>query len=413
MTPSRRTLARPMLAVPLALLALGASFLWGYQSHRGAIFPYSIISWFLADTDSKPYSWIRPRGRPLRDLRVLAYVGANFDPDSDRRGVQVHDAQRAWQGLNFYHSAFQAPFLLVDMEGREVRRWSDPGALIAHAELLPDAGLLLVRFDKQVVRLDSESRPRWIADVRAHHDVAIHGDDLWALSRRERSIPEVHPTQQILEDTLTVLSLETGEVREELSLLDVVRSSSYGFLLASVARRQFVAADGPLDTLHTNHVSVFDGSLASVSPLFGAGNILLSMRHLNAIMILDGATQDVLWIWGPSNLYGQHHPTLLPNGRLLVFDNGVSRSRVLEVDPRSNEIGWSYESEEFHTPLRGSVQRLPNGNTLITESDAGRVFEVTEGGDIVWEFVNPDVTEGGERRVIWRMTRVSSGGWTD
>ena len=67
------------------------------------------------------------------------------------------------------------------------------------------------------------------------------------------------------------------------------------------------------------------------------------------------------------------------------------------------------------TPSRRTLgaQRLPNGNTLITESDAGRVFEVTEGGDIVWEFVNLDIMEAGEHRVIWRMTRVSSGNWTD
>ena len=413
MTSSRFIVARPLLLVPIVLLAAGVSFLCGYQSHRTQTFPYSIVSWFLVDTDSKPYSWIRPQGRPLKDLRALAYVGANFDPDSDRRGVQIHDTTRAWAGLNFYYSAFAAPFLLVDMEGREVRRWSDTGAPIAHAELLPDAGLIVVQFDEQIVRLDSESRRRWEADVRAHHDVAIYGDELWALSRRESAIPALHPTQEILEDTLTVLSLRTGEVREELSLLDIVRDSSYGFLLASVGARPFAVEDGPLDTLHTNHVSVFDGSLSSISSLFAAGNLLLSMRHLNAIMILDGVSRDVLWIWGPSNVYGQHHPTLLSSGRLLVFDNGVSSSRVLEVDPRSNEIGWSYTSDDFHTPLRGSAQRLPNGNTLITESDAGRVFEVTESGDIVWEFVNPDVTETGERSVIWRMTRVPSSDWTD
>ena len=36
----------------------------------------------------------------------------------------------------------------------------------------------------------------------------------------------------------------------------------------------------------------------------------------------------------------------------------------------------------------GTTQRLDNGNTLITESDFGRAFEVTSDGDIVWEFFN-------------------------
>jgi hypothetical protein len=31
---------------------------------------------------------------------------------------------------------------------------------------------------------------------------------------------------------------------------------------------------------------------------------------------------------------------------------------------------------------------LANGNTLITESDNGRAFEVTDDGQVVWEFHN-------------------------
>ena len=37
----------------------------------------------------------------------------------------------------------------------------------------------------------------------------------------------------------------------------------------------------------------------------------------------------------------------------------------------------------------GTTKRLPNGNTLITESNNGRAFEVTPAGEIVWEFFNP------------------------
>ena len=41
---------------------------------------------------------------------------------------------------------------------------------------------------------------------------------------------------------------------------------------------------------------------------------------------------------------------------------------------------------EVHT---SGAQRLPNGNTLITESDGGRALEVTPDRRIVWEFFNP------------------------
>jgi len=54
-------------------------------------------------------------------------------------------------------------------------------------------------------------------------------------------------------------------------------------------------------------------------------------------------------------------------------------------------IVWEYKGDEknkFFSLASGSCQRLPNGNTLITESDRGRVFEVTPQGQIVWEYVN-------------------------
>ena len=88
-----------------------------------------------------------------------------------------------------------------------------------------------------------------------------------------------------------------------------------------------------LDVLHTNHVEVFDGRLADRSPLYRAGNLLLSMRTISTILIADPRSREVLWAWGPGKLVFQHHPTLLDNGHLLVFNNGTERSEVLELDP--------------------------------------------------------------------------------
>ena len=64
-------------------------------------------------------------------------------------------------------------------------------------------------------------------------------------------------------------------------------------------------------------------------------------------------------------------------------------------------------SGTFFTEERGGAQRLPNGNTLIFESNKGHVFEVTEGGEIAWGFLNPEVKEGEKKRApIYRMLRI-------
>ena len=43
----------------------------------------------------------------------------------------------------------------------------------------------------------------------------------------------------------------------------------------------------------------------------------------------------------------------------------------------------------FYSFIGGFVEKLPNDNTLITETTTGRIFEVNKKGDIVWEYVHP------------------------
>jgi len=133
------------------------------------------------------------------------------------------------------------------------------------------------------------------------------------------------------------------------------------------------------------------------------GNVMISFFKLNTVAIIDKATGEFKWRWGPGELGHQHNPTLLDNGHILVFDNGLHRpetttfkmlpfSRVLEVDPGTNEIVWEYRDEGmlyFWGPFISGAQRLPNGNTFICEGPHGRFFEVTPEKDVVWEYVSP------------------------
>jgi len=106
----------------------------------------------------------------------------------------------------------------------------------------------------------------------------------------------------------------------------------------------------------------------------------------------------------------QHHASLLENGHILVFDNGVRRrkSRLVEIDPLAREIVWSFSRPGFYTAFRGAAQRLPNGNHLATESDRGHVFEVAADGRVVWEFWNPTVRgkKDPKRDAIYRLERI-------
>ena len=127
------------------------------------------------------------------------------------------------------------------------------------------------------------------------------------------------------------------------------------------------------------------------------GDLLVSYRLTSTVGIVDRASGAFKWKWGPGELYQQHHPTWLDSGRVLIFDNGshrrgASHSRIVEVDPETNEIHWQYLGAppiSFYSYNISSAERQPNGNTLICEGAPGRMFEVTPKGEIVWEYINP------------------------
>jgi outer membrane protein assembly factor BamB len=145
------------------------------------------------------------------------------------------------------------------------------------------------------------------------------------------------------------------------------------------------------DIFHTNTLEVLDGRSADRDPAFRAGNVLLSVLKLDTIAVLDPERGEIVWA-KTGSWRRQHQPTFLDDGNLLVFDNrgpGGESSRVVEIDPRTGSTVWSYDKDLFSKTL-GSCQRLPNGNTLITESENGRALEVTRDGRVVWEYYNPN-----------------------
>jgi hypothetical protein len=129
------------------------------------------------------------------------------------------------------------------------------------------------------------------------------------------------------------------------------------------------------------------------------GNLLVSFRNISTVVKIDRSSGRVLWKLGAPPLSGQHAPVPLRNGNILIFDNGPTRldqtfpfSRVIEVNPATNEIVWEYHDanpQGFYSDRISNAQRLPNGNTLINEGMFGRFFEVTPAGEVVWEYVNP------------------------
>ncbi len=142
--------------------------------------------------------------------------------------------------------------------------------------------------------------------------------------------------------------------------------------------------------------------------------VLMVSRNMSEVYLVDHKSGKIQWRWGNPCAYGQgkcptfydngdqqlfgpHHASLLNNGNIQIFDNGSerpegNRSRIVEVDPKTNKIVWEYypnDPTSFYSYRQGAAQRLPNGNVLITSTAKGHLFEVTPKKEIAWEYVIP------------------------
>ena len=165
---------------------------------------------------------------------------------------------------------------LLDMKGTVLHEWESRGmGGWQHVTLMPDGSIIGLIKDRKVFKVDKDSNVVWTFEARAHHDLDVTKDGrIFTLARTKRMMPkydEKHPT---VDDLIIELSPE-GKELSRFSILELIENSPYAFLLndsdsltAQKIRRANPRRNKEYDILHSNHVEVFDGSLADVNPIF-------------------------------------------------------------------------------------------------------------------------------------------------
>lgn len=216
------------------------------------------------------------------------------------------------------------------------------------------------------------------------------------------------------------------------------------------------AGGGVGDWLHINSISLLGPNrwFDNGDERFNPDNIIFDSREANILGIISKKTGKIVWKMGPRYdtdsrlgeigwIIGQHNVHMIPRGlpgegNILVFDNGGwagygapnpgsptgnrnalrDYSRVIEFDPVAFKIVWQYSPKEagfivpldaarFYSPFISNAQRLPNGNTIITEGSDGRIIEVTKDHEIVWEYISPYEGDGTSKmNMVYRSYRI-------
>ena len=438
----------------------------------------------------------------LMVLSVMGQAGPSVFPT----GTTIYEPAGAWNGYTVLSLLGTQAVVVIDMNGRTVKRWDGfsnssggPARVLPNGDVIAASGARAGRQESlALIQRDFDGKEIWsfnrnqeiqtadgqnIWSARQHHDwqredfpagyyspdatPARSGANTLILTHTDRRVPDI--ADVLLQDDRILELSPTGEIIWEWIAGDHIgemgfdararasirgaRTGNRGAAIgrgdvdgrgAAAAGGRGVAAPAAFDWLHINSATYvgpnrwFDAG----DKRFAPNNIIISCREasLLAIVARDGS---IVWRLGPNflesdamraigQIIGQHHAHLIPKGlpgagNLLVFDNGGSSgygepsgiapngvgiyarstSRVLEIDPVTLKLVWSYTAgnQFFSTNISG-MQRLPNSNTLITEGAGGRVFEVTSDRRIVWEYMSPPPTGTRGVGTVYRAYRV-------
>ena len=135
------------------------------------------------------------------------------------------------------------------------------------------------------------------------------------------------------------------------------------------------------DWTHLNDVSLLED-----------GRIMASLRNHDRVVFIDpktGVQED--WTLGEEDnydiLYEQHNPDYIPESEggpaVVVADSENNRIKEFQRVDGEWEQSWEWADSQIQWPR--DADRLPNGNTLITDTHGNRVMEVDQNGEVVWE----------------------------
>lgn len=323
------------------------------------------------------------------------------------------DKERSFDGFTIYPIVGDPKVLLLDHSGEVFHQWNLDAD---RARLLPNCNLLVVHGSKWGARNEPWKTLKFLVreygwdgrvvweyrpSGRPHHDIVRleNGNTLFPI--RTVLAPAYHA--QITDPRRSRIDrIRSDSILEVTPDKEIVwKWNAEDHLDLNSCGKPACEDENPADWTHMNTTTILPENrwYDQGDIRFRPGNILAVLRNWWTALIIDRETGEIVWRYTGDyrgGISGGHDAYMIEKGlpgagNILLFDNGRKihhgESYILEIEPPSKKLEWVYDvGEEFFSNSAGSVQRLPNGNTLISEDLSGRVFEVTPQKKIVWEF---------------------------
>lgn len=350
--------------------------------------------WYLDFPPSRVRVATHRPDRLAPGLVVVSGIGADrsiFVNVIDRQGNVVHGWQPDW--FEIWPSA---PDVILPKRRPQTR----PGALPHGLQVLGDGSLMMNFENLSTVRLDACGRTIWKLANHGHHSIEPGPDGTFYISaenpiRKGEAVPYDNHYSAFADYTIDQIDAD-GNVLLSKPVLEILQQNNLtGLMFLKTLENFEIQVSG--DTMHLNDIEMFPEGMES--EVFAPGDLMISLRNINTILVVDPDTWKVKFqSTGP--FLRQHDPDFAEGDRILVFDNrnldplvpeNERYSRIVEIDALTGahrEYFRGQGAAHFYTAAMGKFQQASNGNLLITSSQQGRAIEVDPSGNLVWEFSN-------------------------
>jgi hypothetical protein len=312
--------------------------------------------------------------------------------------------------------------LIVDQDGQVAWYKELPGHFVLDWQRQPD-GTYTGAVD-QAVPWDTESYRQFDKLGNQLRTWTVTGDNLWIDDHELRLLPNGDALFFAINARTMDLTNVGGQSNAQVLGNVLMRMSSSNQLVFQWDAFDHLPAINDLDPLIDHTGDIVDWAHANAIDVAADGNYLMSFRNISQVVKIDSRSGAVLWKLGGSDgdiaflddpLRGfslQHGIRELPNGNLLLFDNGAShqppQSRAVEyqldLNARTARMVWQYDADPLLFAFAmGFAQRLENSNTLVTYGVLPYVREVNRAGELQWSLLPPQ-----QPGFIYRSFRIAS-----
>jgi hypothetical protein len=265
----------------------------------------------------------------------------------------------------------------------------DNGYFVSAHPWLEENGDLITKNFYAAFRVDPCGKPLWaVNDAAYHHSIEADAEgNLWIPATLER--PSIEAVSDRFQDNRISEISPAGKLLLGRSVAQILLRHGYANWLFSVPND---------DPMHLNDIQ----PVLADGPHWKKGDLFLSLRNLSTIMLYRPSTDEIVWLKrGP--WIAQHDVDILDDHRISVYDNNAQArtSGTPLIAPSSQVMVYDFATGKVSLPLQramndnairtlteGLSTQLPDGSTLIEDSNEGRLIIFRADGAIATQYIN-------------------------